>query len=142
MREDDVQRVLSYPHTMIGSDGLPHDQHPHPRLWGAFPRVLGHYVREQKLFTLAEGIRRMTTLSADQFGLKQRGRLAVGCAADLVVFDPETIADAASFAQPKQAARGIRWVFVNGKAALAEGQPSGRRAGCLLLRQRERFSGN
>jgi N-acyl-D-amino-acid deacylase len=140
MREDDVQRVLSYPHTMIGSDGLPHDQHPHPRLWGAFPRVLGHYVREQKLFTLAEGIRRMTTLSADQFGLKRRGRLAVGCSADLVVFDPETIADAASFAQPKQAAHGIRWVFVNGKAALADGQPTQQRAGILLRRQSEKFS--
>ena len=107
MREDDVQRILSYPHTMIGSDGLPHDHHPHPRLWGAFPRVLGHYCREQKLFSLSEAIRRMTTLSADNFGLTQRGRLAVDCWADVVVFDPNTIADRATFSEPKQAAAGI-----------------------------------
>ena len=61
MSEDDVRRVLSYPHTMIGSDGLPHDQHPHPRLWGTFPRVLGHYVRDVKLFPLEEAVRRMTS---------------------------------------------------------------------------------
>ena len=75
MSEDDVRRVLSYPHTMIGSDGLPHDQHPHPRLWGTFPRVLGHYVRDVKLFPLEEAVRRMTALPAAQFGLKDRGVL-------------------------------------------------------------------
>ena len=75
MSEDDVRRVLSYPHTMIGSDGLPHDQHPHPRLWGTFPRVLGHYVRDVKLFPLEEAVRRMTALPAAQFGLKDRGTL-------------------------------------------------------------------
>ena len=62
MSEDDVRRVLSFPHTMIGSDGLPHDEHPHPRLWGTFPRVLGHYVRDVKLFPLEEAVRRMTAL--------------------------------------------------------------------------------
>ncbi|MGO4779646.1 amidohydrolase family protein, partial [Lysobacter sp. 2RAB21] len=96
MREDDVRRVLSHDRTMIGSDGLPHDAHPHPRLWGAFPRVLGHYCRDEGLFHLAEAIRRMTSLSADTFGLKRRGRIAVGLAADLVLFDPATIADRAS----------------------------------------------
>ncbi len=140
MREDDVQRVLSYPHTMIGSDGLPHDAHPHPRLWGAFPRVLGHYVRNEKLFTVAEAVRRMTTLSADHFGLKQRGRIAVGCWADLVIFDTATISDTASFAHPKQAARGISWVLVNGELAMAEGKPTEKRAGKLLRRQDERYS--
>ena len=76
MSEDDVRRVLSYPHTMIGSDGLPHDEHPHPRLWGTFPRVLGHYVRDVKLFPLEEAVRRMTALPAAQFGLKDRGACA------------------------------------------------------------------
>ena len=76
MSEDDVRRVLSYPHTMIGSDGLPHDEHPHPRLWGTFPRVLGHYVRDVKLFPLEEAVRRMTALPAAQFGLKDRGSAA------------------------------------------------------------------
>jgi len=140
MREDDVQRVLQYPHTMIGSDGLPHDSHPHPRLWGAFPRVLAHYCREEKLFTLAEAVRRMTTLSADHFGLKRRGRIAEHCYADLVLFDPATIKDSASFANPKQAAQGIHYVIVNGQIALANGQPNGQRAGRCLHRVSERFA--
>ena len=140
MREDDVERVLSYPHTMIGSDGLPHDSHPHPRLWGAFPRVLGHYSRDKKLFTLAEAIRRMTTLSADHFGLKRRGRIATGCWADLVIFDPATISDQATFASPKQAATGIHWVLVNGAIALEHGKTSPQRHGQFLDRQNEKFS--
>ncbi len=140
MREDDVQRILSYPHTMIGSDGLPHDHHPHPRLWGAFPRVLGHYCREQKLFSLSEAIRRMSKLSADNFGLTQRGRLAVDCWADVVVFDPDTIADRATFSDPKQAATGIHWVLVNGEIALADGAPTSQRAGVFLHRVDERES--
>ncbi|MBB3117148.1 N-acyl-D-amino-acid deacylase family protein [Pseudoduganella violacea] len=140
MREDDVRRVLSYPHTMIGSDGLPHDAHPHPRLWGSFPRVLGHYCREEQLFTLPEAIRRMSSLSADTFGLKQRGRVAVGCWADLVLFDPATVADRASFAQPKQAAAGIVHVLVNGEVALEGGVPAAARHGRVLRRQEERYS--
>jgi len=131
---------LSYPHTMIGSDGLPHDSHPHRRLWGAFPRVLGHYSRDKKLFTLAEAVRRMTTLSADHFGLKQRGRIALNCWADLVVFDPATISDQATFASPKQAATGIHWVLVNGAIALSNGKPNASRHGQVLDRHRERFS--
>lgn len=138
MCEEDVQRILRYPHTMIGSDGLPHDVHPHPRLWGAFPRVLGHYCREQALFELPEAIRRMTTLSADTFGLTQRGRIKQGCWADLVVFDPDTIADTASFADPIKAAIGIRWVLVNGVIALRDGQPTERRSGRFLHRVQER----
>ena len=73
MDEPDVQRVLSFPHTMIGSDGLPHDFHPHPRLWGTFPRVLGHYCRELGLFPLEEAVRRITGLPAARFGLSGRG---------------------------------------------------------------------
>ena len=140
MHEDDVRRVLAYPHTMIGSDGLPHDSHPHPRLWGAFPRILGRYCRDEKLFTLAEAVRRMTSLSADHFGLKQRGRIAPQCWADLVIFDPATISDQATFDQPKQAASGIRWVVVNGAIALADGVPNIVRHGSVLHRQTERFT--
>src|SRR3984893_8678301 len=76
MDEADVRRVLAFEHTMIGSDGLPHDIHPHPRLWGTFPRVLGHYCREERLFPLAEAVRKMTGLPATRFGLAGRGRLA------------------------------------------------------------------
>jgi N-acyl-D-amino-acid deacylase len=116
MSEDDVRRVLAYRHTMIGSDGLPHDQHPHPRLWGTFPRVLGHYVREVRLFPLEEAVRRMTALPAAQFGLTDRGVLREGAYADLVLFDPETIADTATFEQPKTPAAGIACVTVDGAA--------------------------
>ena len=139
MDEADVQRILSYPYTMIGSDGLPHDAHPHPRLWGAFPRVLGHYAREQKLFSFAAAIHKMTGLSAAQFGLSRRGRIATGLQADLVLFDPQTISDQASFAEPKRAAKGIHAVWVNGGLALEQGQLSAQRYGQVLRRQAERF---
>lgn len=134
MSEDDVRRVLAFPHTMIGSDGLPHDEHPHPRLWGTFPRVLGHYARDVKLFTLEEAVRRMTALSAAQFGLKDRGVLRTGAYADLVLFDPATIADAATFAQPKTPAKGIAEVFVNGRSVWKDGASTGNRPGRALRR--------
>jgi N-acyl-D-amino-acid deacylase len=134
MSEDDVRRVLSYPHTMIGSDGLPHDQHPHPRLWGTFPRVLGHYVRDVKLFPLEEAVRRMTALPAAQFGLKDRGVLRAGAYADLVLFDPKTIADTATFERPTTPAAGIAAVWVNGRAVWRDGAPTGERPGRALRR--------
>jgi len=134
MDEADVRRILAYEQTMIGSDGLPHDQHPHPRLWGAFPRVLGHYAREEKLFSLQEAVRRMTGLSAARFGLVDRGVLREGAYADLVLFDPATVKDRATFAQPKQPAAGIATVFVNGRAVWQEGRPTGARPGRVLKR--------
>src|SRR6266567_218698 len=112
MREDDVQRVLKYPATMIGSDGLPHDAHPHPRLWGTFPRVLGHYSRDLGLFGLEEAVRKMTGLSAARFGLSGRGVVREGAYADLTVFDPATVIDRATFANPMQPAAGIAHVVV------------------------------
>ena len=137
MREDDVQRVLSYPHTMIGSDGLPHDSHPHPRLWGAFPRVLGHYCRDERLFNLADAVHKMTGLSAKNFGIKKRGQIDLGYWADLVIFDPATISDQATFAQPKVAAKGIHWVLVNGEIALDNSGPTKTRNGQVLHRQND-----
>jgi N-acyl-D-amino-acid deacylase len=134
MSEDDVRRVLSYPHTMIGSDGLPHDEHPHPRLWGTFPRVLGHYVRDVKLFTLEEAVRRMTALPAAQFGLKDRGSLRAGAFADLVLFDPRRIADTATFEQPKSPAAGLAFVMVNGRIVCSDGAATGSRPGRALRR--------
>ena len=135
MDEADVQRILSYPHTMIGSDGLPHDSHPHPRLWGSFPRVLGHYARELGLFPMEEAIRRMTTLPAERFGLTGRGRLKQNYAADLVLFDPATVKDRATFENPKQVSAGIVGVWVNGKAVWRDGKPTGERPGRPLRRQ-------
>lgn len=134
MEEADVRRILSYPHTMIGSDGLPHDTHPHPRLWGTFPRVIGHYGREEGLFPLEEAVRKMTGLTAEKFNLTGRGVLAEGAFADLVVFDPATITDRATYDEPTLPAAGIDMVFVNGRLSYRNGEPTGDRAGRLLRR--------
>jgi N-acyl-D-amino-acid deacylase len=135
MDEADVQRVLGFPHTMIGSDGLPHDFHPHPRLWGTFPRVLGHYCRDLGLFELEEAVRRMTGLPAARFGLSGRGKIAAGACADITVFDPATVIDRATFEKPITPAAGIEHVFVNGRPVWAEGKPTGDRPGRALRRQ-------
>ncbi|MGV8834841.1 N-acyl-D-amino-acid deacylase family protein [Cellvibrio sp.] len=137
MSEADVQKILAHPLTMVGSDGLPVDPLPHPRLWGAFPRVLGHYSRDLKLFSLPEAIRKMTRMSADRFGLDDRGRIAVGAAADLVLFDPVKVKDAATFTQPQQLAEGIEAVWVNGVLSYAQKTVTGIRAGKFLVRQRD-----
>ena len=135
MDENDVRRILSYPHSIIGSDGLPHDDHPHPRLWGTFPRILGHYVREIGLFSLEEGINKMTHKTALAFGLKDRGILRPGAYADLVLFDPETILDRATFDNPKEHASGIEWVMVNGRMVWNHQTHSGQRPGKVLRLQ-------
>jgi N-acyl-D-amino-acid deacylase len=135
MDEADVQRVLGFPHTMIGSDGLPHDFHPHPRLWGTFPRVLGHYCRDLGLFELEEAVRKTTGLPAARFGLSGRGKLAAGAYADITVFDPATVIDRATFEKPIAPAAGIEHVFVNGRPVWAEGKPTGDRPGRALRRQ-------
>jgi len=135
MSEEDVRRVLAYPHTMIGSDGLPHDVHPHPRLWGAFPRVLGHYARDVGLFSLEQAVHKMTGLSARNFGLEGRGVIAPGAFADLTVFDPRTVRDAASFEHPVTPAEGIEMVMVNGRFVWREGRPTGERPGRVLRRR-------
>ncbi|MBI4184162.1 MAG: D-aminoacylase [Proteobacteria bacterium] len=132
--EEDVRRVLSYPHAMIGSDGLPHDARPHPRLWGTFPRVLGHYARDLGLFGLEEAVRRMTGLPAACFGIADRGVVRAGAFADLVVFDPLTVIDRATFDEPVRPAAGIDAVVVNGRVVWRAGASTGDRPGRLLRR--------
>jgi N-acyl-D-amino-acid deacylase len=132
LSEEDVRRILAHPGTMIGSDGLPNDAFPHPRLWGTFPRVLAHYSREQKLFSLSEAVRKMTSLPAQRFGMADRGLVKEGCPADLVLFDPEVVHDNASFSDPVRAAAGIDAVWVNGKLSYREGSSTGQRAGRFL----------
>jgi len=132
--EQDMRRILAHPGTMVGSDGLPWDKHPHPRLWGAFPRVLGRYCRDEKLFSLPEAIRKMTSLPAQRFGLAGRGKIAEDGWADLVLFDPETIGDTATFADPIRPACGINAVWVNGSLSYTAQGLTGTRAGRFVPR--------
>ncbi|KGF64633.1 N-acyl-D-amino-acid deacylase family protein [Pseudomonas lutea] len=134
MDENDVQRIMKHPLSMIGSDGLPEDPFPHPRLWGAFPRVLGHFSRDLGLFPLHTAVHKMTGLTATRFGLHQRGLVQEGYWADLVLFNPETVRDVADFKEPKRAAEGIDAVWVNGHLSYAEGTPQGERQGRFLPR--------
>lgn len=124
MAEDDVDRVLAHPLTMIGSDGLPHDERPHPRLWGSFPRVLGHYSRDRGILSLEQAVHKMTGLPAKQLGLGKRGVIAPGNAADIVIFDPVKVTDRATYQSPHAAPEGIRGVFVNGRLAVWDGVES------------------
>jgi len=134
MDEEDVRRILSYPYTMIGSDGLPHDRHPHPRLWGTFARVLGHYVREVGLMTLEQAVHKMTGLSAVRFRLADRGVIRAGAFADLVLFDAEQIGETGTYQDPAHPAAGIEMVLVNGQPVLADRVPTGARPGRALRR--------
>jgi N-acyl-D-amino-acid deacylase len=132
MDEADVRRVLAYPRAMVGSDGLPWDTIPHPRLWGTFPRVLGHYARDEKLLTMQDAIHRMTGLPASEFGFEGRGLIKQGYSADLVLFDPNTIIDTATFEKPEQAAKGIEMVVNNGVPIWKGGAETGERPGTIL----------
>ncbi|MGV2865316.1 N-acyl-D-amino-acid deacylase family protein [Achromobacter sp. AGC39] len=111
----DVNRIFAHPLTMVGSDGLPFDPHPHPRQWGTFTNVLRTMVREQQLLSLEAAIHKMTGLAADQYGIAERGLLRQGYHADLVLFDPATVTDVATFSAPIQASQGIHAVWVNGR---------------------------
>jgi N-acyl-D-amino-acid deacylase len=135
MDEDDVQRVLAFDETMIGSDGIPLGDKPHPRLWGTFPRVLGHYSRDIGLFPLETAVWKMTGLTARNFGLHQRGTLQVGHHADIVIFDAATVRDGASYEHPTTPAEGIDCVIVNGVPTWQQGAHSGARAGQVITRR-------
>ncbi|MDB5072576.1 MAG: N-acyl-D-amino-acid deacylase [Candidatus Eremiobacteraeota bacterium] len=139
MSEDDVATVLSAEFCCIGSDasarafsGITARGVPHPRTYGTFPRVFGRYVRQRRVFDAAEAVRRMTSLPARQFGLRDRGTIALGMHADLVVFDDEHVVDRATYDDPFVAPDGIRDVYVNGCAALRDGTITGARPGRVL----------
>jgi N-acyl-D-amino-acid deacylase len=117
MDEADVSRFLAWDRCMVGSDGLPNDTHPHPRLWGAFARVLGEYARDRALFPIQEAVRKMTALPASVFGLVDRGLVREGGFADLLLFDPARVRDRATYEEPRLRAEGIERVFVNGRQA-------------------------
>jgi N-acyl-D-amino-acid deacylase len=132
--EQDMRRILAHPATMIGSDGLPNDPRPHPRLWGTFPRVLGRYCREEQLFSLPDAIHKMTCLTAQRFRLAQRGLVRENFFADLTLFDADKILDSATFTDPERAARGIAAVWVNGVLSYTDQGATGARAGLFVPR--------
>ncbi len=140
--EADMQAFLRHPSIMIGSDGTAiapggphgHPQRPHPRYYGTYPRILGRYVRDEAVLGLEAAIHKMTGFPAARLGLTDRGRIAEGCAADLVLFDPATIVDRASFEAPHQFPAGIDRVMVNGVTVVQDGVHSGARPGRVLRR--------
>ena len=139
MSEPDVALALVQPWVSINCDsegaapeGVLSKSHPHPRAYGTFPRILRKYVREERRLTLEEAIRKFTSLAAQRMRLGDRGVLKVGMWADVVVFDPETVRDRATFARPHQLAEGMRWVLVNGVPVIADGKATGARPGKVL----------
>jgi N-acyl-D-amino-acid deacylase len=137
--EGDVERIMRHPWTAIASDGrltALGDGHPHPRAYGTFPRVLGEYVRERGVLSLEEAVRKMTSLPAWRMGLRDRGRIAEGMAADIVVFDPAAVTDRATFQEPHQYPAGIPYVIVNGVVTVDRGAFVDNRPG-LVLRHRQ-----
>jgi N-acyl-D-amino-acid deacylase len=134
MDEGDVQKILQFAPTMIGSDGLPHDSSPHPRLWSTFPRVLGHYRRSLGLFSLETAVHKMTGLTAVNFGLADRGVIKEGAFADLTLFDEETVDEVATYENPIALSKGIHTVIVNGDIVWNDGKATGARPGRVLSR--------
>ena len=136
MDEDDVRAALKHPLVGIGTDsgaqaqdGMLSESKSHPRAWGSFPRILGHYVRDEHLLTLEEAIRKMTSKAADRVHLADRGLLRPGMMADITVFDPATIRDVSTFDDPKHYATGVRHVFVNGTRVVSDGAITAERPG-------------
>ena len=138
--EKDVQRILAHPQTMVASDGrlarMGDATSPHPRAYGTFPRVLGHYARDLKLFPLETAVHKMSGQPAARLGLRDRGVLRAGAMADVVVFDPATVADRSTFQAPHAYPVGIDWVFVNGAAAVDGGRFTDARSGRVLKRMK------
>jgi len=140
MNEDDVRHILRSPFTMIASDaGIPQFGYnvPHPRAYGTNARVLGRYVREQKVISWEDAIRKMTSLPASRFKLHNRGLIKKGLAADLVIFDPETVSDRATFEEPHAYSTGFSHVVVNGKSVIKAGESTGMRSGIILENRNE-----
>ena len=135
MGEEDVQRIMRYPFNMVASDGgiiRFGDGVPHPRSYGTNARVLGHYVRQMKVIRLEEAVRRMTSLPARKFNLRDRGLIREGMAADLVVFDEKTVSDVSTFSDPHAYSKGFEYVIVNGAITMAKGRHTGVRNGRIL----------
>jgi N-acyl-D-amino-acid deacylase len=133
--DDVLKKVLSHRRATVGSDGI-YGGRPHPRLFGSYPRFLRQYVREERVFSLQEGIRKITSFPAEILGIPDRGRIAEGCWADLVLFDPEHIADRATYEQPELSPEGISGVYVNGVRVVDENGATGALPGGVLRKKR------
>jgi dihydroorotase/N-acyl-D-amino-acid deacylase len=137
--EQDVKRIMAHPMTMIASDGRLNrmgDAMPHPRAYGTFPRVLGHYVREEKVLSLEQAVHKMTGMPAARLGLTDRGCLREGCVADVTIFNAEQVADRATFTDPHHYPVGIPYVIVNGTPVVDNGEFTSARPGKVLTRVR------
>jgi N-acyl-D-aspartate/D-glutamate deacylase len=139
LSEDDLAAIMESDRVAVGSDGAAlagtgDGGATHPRAFGTFPRVLGHFVRERKLLPLSTAVYKMTGLPAERLGLRDRGRIAAELAADLVLFDPEAVADTATFESPRSFPKGILLVMVNGRIAAQDGRPTAERPGRVLRR--------
>jgi len=130
--EDDVKTIMQHPTTSIISDSLPTTGGCHPRVYGTFPRVLGKYAREEGVISMEDAVRKMTSLPARRMGLQDRGQIREGMWADLVVFDPATVRDGATFEQPRLLPVGIHYVFVNGELVARDNELTGRLPGAVL----------
>jgi N-acyl-D-amino-acid deacylase len=135
MAEEDVRTVMRHPATMIGTDGIWSHGKPHPRIYGTYPRILGTYVREQRLLSLEEAVRKMTSFPAQKFGLWKKGVVRQGMDADLVIFDPDTVAERSSFQDPHQYPAGLPYVILNGQVVVDQGRFTGTLAGTVVRKQ-------
>jgi N-acyl-D-amino-acid deacylase len=141
LSEDDLKLAMKQPWVAVGSDsgaivGTMGQVGAHPRAYGTFPRILGHYVRDEHLFTLEEAVRKMTSLAASRAGFSDRGMLAPGKKADVVVFDPQTIRDVSTYEDPHHFSVGISNVIINGTPVLQDGKMTAKFPGRVLRRQR------
>jgi|Deesub1362B_J571_1020462.scaffolds.fasta_scaffold00877_8 N-acyl-D-amino-acid deacylase len=142
MDEDNLKQILAHPLVVVGSDGnavAPYGKlkkgKPHPRYYGTFPRILGKYVREEKILSVSQAIKKMTSLTAEKFGLNKRGQIKEGYFADLVIFNPNEIIDLAIWERPHQYSKGIEYVIVNGQIVIKEGEHTGALPGKILKKE-------
>jgi len=136
MSDDDVKKAISWDKSIIASDSLyPDGGSPHPRVYGTFPRLFRKYVREDKILTLETAVKKVTSMPAERLGIEDRGLLKPGYVADIVIFDPDGIEDTATYENPRQYPKGIRYVIVGGKVTIESGRHTGVRKGCLLRKK-------
>jgi N-acyl-D-amino-acid deacylase len=135
MAEADVRTVMRHPATMIGTDGIWSHGKPHPRIYGSYPRILGMYVRQERLLSLEEAVRKMTSFPAQKFGLWKKGIVREGMDADVIIFDPDTIAERSTFQDPHQYPAGLPYVILNGQVVVDQDRYTGKLAGQVVKKQ-------